>query len=371
MLFAIGIIGLTSNCNKSTNFENSVFIVQAVSSQLVGVSVDGGVGTGQLIISAAREVDNNVKIDLSVLDTAFLNKYNAENNRSFYLLSDSAYTISTTSTDIAQGSATSGLISVNINLNNWKSYNPTRQYVVPVKISKVNGAGLVVGQDLALLKLNVIITSSAALIGTTGSYTDGLVIPAHAFTDPATQDVYKQFTIEGRFMFSGIFDGNGAGNVWFNALFSGPGGNIWTIVNSDGNFFGNTSVSAVAAIAPKTWYHLAIVYDNGAGTWYLNGQKVYVGAATVSLGNGTIGHNSSTAKLVYSQWRLWKTARTARQINDFMCVADPGDPDLSAYWPLDATGASGLRDITGNGNTLTASSPAPNISVVNNVKCPD
>ncbi len=111
-----------------------------------------------------------------------------------------------------------------------------------------------------------------------------------------------------------------------------------------------------------TWHHCAGVYDDSAKSI-----RIYVDGALIAENTGLSGHvPTSTAPLYIGTkypgaWegdyfhgridevRLWGTARSARQIQDFRYRSLSGsESELLAYWPFDSSDGSTVRDATSN-----------------------
>lgn len=103
------------------------------------------------------------------------------------------------------------------------------------------------------------------------------------------------------------------------------------------------------------WYHLAVVFDGGYVTVYVNGveklSRAYVGRTSVNLGakhhneeDGSrvfwIGYSYEAQRYfdgVVAEARIWNRALTAEEIkapNHFYFV-DPASDGLIAYWKFD------------------------------------
>ncbi len=361
------------NCNKSTGFTNSVFIAEAVASKIVPLKIENGVGTGNLTISSAYTVNGNVKVDFAVQGADYLNEYNTVNNTSYSLLSDSAYTLSASSVTIPTGNALSNVLTVSVDVTKWSAYQTGKLYVIPVKIVRANnGIATISGADIALIQLNAVLNLTAAQLGrsTSTNWGDGFKTPATILTDPATGGPLTAYTIEGRFMCAGIFDGDG--NRWANILFSDP--TAFFHIVSDGKLQPNSGPlsSLVQKLTLGQWYHFAMVHQAGSRTYYIDGSPLLTVTYTPATGMGSFGGSSGTAKLTLGEYRIWKTARNRNQINNFMCAVDSTDKDLVAYWPLNPDRPGGvLRDASGNNNHLTLGSENPSkITPIPGVKCP-
>lgn len=145
-------------------------------------------------------------------------------------------------------------------------------------------------------------------------------------------------------------------------------------------------------LKPQTWYHIAVTFDEGEISVYLDGQRKVSGTATVGLNTPVTAIDFSTPHLVEETWgeprcfwigysyadgrclngmisevRIWNKALTAEEIkseNHFYKV-DPASEGLIAYWKFDE-GPEGelidkkqnvIKDHTANGNNLYSASP--------------
>jgi len=132
------------------------------------------------------------------------------------------------------------------------------------------------------------------------------------------------------------------------------------------NFF--TSILSYA-LTIDTWFHVAVTCDVPSTTlatkakWYIDGVSQSVtntntGTGCTAMFNGTsafrIGQSDPVTAGYYpdaqfSLVRIWKTVRTASEINDNKCNVLGTTTSLQAEWTLDNV----YTDNSGNGNTLT------------------
>lgn len=107
------------------------------------------------------------------------------------------------------------------------------------------------------------------------------------------------------------------------------------------------------------WYHFAISYDGGTGDsiLYKDGQAV----ATLNTGAGrpmriermnVLSGDMIRSNIEMCQVRLWKTTRSAAQIqNNMRSEVAYTSPDLIMYLPMnEGPGATQFNDVTGNGH---------------------
>ena len=146
------------------------------------------------------------------------------------------------------------------------------------------------------------------------------------------------------------------------ALFS-DGTINWAFANTDpGWTWHNTGY----VVADGEWTHIAVAYDNGAVSTYVNGTLVdlyngsgSIGDAHVGLDELRIGGRSNAPADKYfdgqiDEVRIWNTVRTQGQIVAAMDqVLGGAEAGLAGYWNFNEGSGSSVADLTGNGNTGT------------------
>lgn len=129
----------------------------------------------------------------------------------------------------------------------------------------------------------------------------------------------------------------------------------------------NNMSSSDLQFEPGVWYHLAVVFDNGSVTAYVNGQKklenARAGRSSISLGakhhneeDGSrvfwIGYSYASDRYfdgVISEARIWDRALTEEEIqapNHFYEV-DPASEGLIAYWKMNEGVGQTAKDYAG------------------------
>ena len=146
------------------------------------------------------------------------------------------------------------------------------------------------------------------------------------------------------------------------ALFS-DGTLNWAFANTDpGWTWHNTGY----VVADGEWTHIAVAYDNGVVSTYVNGTLVdlYNGSGPIGDAHATfdelrIGGRSNIPADKYfdgqiDEVRIWNTARTQGQIVAAMDqVLGGAEAGLAGYWNFNEGSGSNVADLTGNGNTGT------------------
>lgn len=108
------------------------------------------------------------------------------------------------------------------------------------------------------------------------------------------------------------------------------------------------------------WHHFAFVCNNGVCTSYLDGVQM---ASSASAGWLTpvqwlgvvFSDQNHTAKMGYSEYRVWSVARSIEDIKRNKYQVNPESKGLFAYWKLNEGEGDLLKDATGNGHDIDAS----------------
>ncbi|MBF0451514.1 MAG: hypothetical protein HQK75_12485 [Candidatus Magnetomorum sp.] len=117
------------------------------------------------------------------------------------------------------------------------------------------------------------------------------------------------------------------------------------------------TVGSSAAITPNEWTHLAATYDDKDIKLYVNGVlrgtknmpgSISDNSADVSIGGSSLNTgNTFTGDI--DDVRIWNTARTSEQINDFIELNLLGtETGLIANWPFEEGTGTNINDISTN-----------------------
>lgn len=107
------------------------------------------------------------------------------------------------------------------------------------------------------------------------------------------------------------------------------------------------------------WHHFAFVCENGKCSSYLDGKlmatnvspKWEIPAKWISMSFSDQNH---TAKIGYSEFRIWSVARSIEDINRNKYNVNPQSKGLYAYWKLNDNNDT-IVDYTGHGHDIDAS----------------
>jgi len=160
--------------------------------------------------------------------------------------------------------------------------------------------------------------------------------------------------------------------VYFNAVPSSTQGIIskYQTLNANGFTFRVVSggkidfdqVRTTSAVitAAQTWYHIAVVNNNGSRIIYVNGSQVSAtGTPITNVANSdyvSIGSDFSSRYMngKIDEVRIWNDVRTADEIRQNMYHKLTGsESNLVAYYNFDNISGTSLTDVTGHGHTGT------------------
>ncbi len=214
-------------------------------------------------------------------------------------------------------------------------------------------------------------------------------VSAAPFMAPATADFAPgpSFTMEGWFFLSsyrpfGWLMGKCLANVGvdpylgFGLMLDQNGAVNFTL--STGNPGSKRDVTSPTAIPLRAWTHVAAVLDAGTMRLLINGTEVAsrqsagspprqpdvsfgVGVAYLPDGDENFQRFPGYARQV----RFWNVARTQGQIGAALAEPVPSDRNgLVAAWPLDESGGSVARDVSGAGRHLATSAVIASLASV-------
>lgn len=130
---------------------------------------------------------------------------------------------------------------------------------------------------------------------------------------------------------------------------------------------GQIDLGGNTRIDDDIWHHIATVYDNGVASIYIDGILDASTSLGTTFGSGNIrygflavgseatGYNGTRGPTDYFQGsleeiRIWSSARSEEEINDFMTLPLNGDESgLAAYFKIATGSGTVLSDYTSNG----------------------
>ena len=119
-----------------------------------------------------------------------------------------------------------------------------------------------------------------------------------------------------------------------------------------------TQMNSLTLFNANTWYHIAYVCTGAKLYLYVNGQldnSMDLPGKETRVSSVSISSNSSynRGNSFYSEVRLWKKARSQKEIQNNMYSCDPATPGFIFYYKFNEGQGNQFKDWSGNGNDAT------------------
>ena len=364
---ALAAVVLSAGCTtekakmEEHNFDNRLFITASSSTEeiLVKPSVESIVK--QLTVGTALKADTRITglfaASPELLDTYKLSFYDED----AIILPESKCVISEPDFVIEEGSVSSA--PVNVQFTDLAELDRETVYVMPVALKNVSGIDVLASKTVVYY-----VFKGAALINVVANLAENRAYPD--FNDDSRFNNLTNFTMEAL--------------VRPNKF----GKQISTLMGIEGHFllrFGDSGIPdnqlQVACSSNQTnsdlqvqtgvWTHIAVAFDNGTVTVYMNGVPKltgYVGSSSVNL--GAKHHNEEDGSRVFwigysyeanryfdgdiSEVRIWNRTLTKEEISaplHFYSV-EPDSEGLISYWKFDDEAGSVIKDYSSSGYDL-------------------
>ena len=374
-IFALGMVAASfTACEDAKNdvIDNMVYISEAAESSAgeIILGKTGVVSTGVITICAGQKATTDVTIQLA-LDNATLDNYNRRNDTEFAIIPAEFIDLPSIVTIPAGYSQ----IEVPFSITSFDGEKGV-EYAAPIKVVSATGIPVSVGSGAYIYTFGKPLVQKAPAFCYDNKMT--MVWPGQVDLTNFTLEWWVRCTNKA---------GNGGFSVNNQALFSFSAnkelyirfGDIVYVDDRGRNLYNFLQIKTMGIDAnydsgdPNEnplkwgeWIHFAHTYDAATGdvVLYMNGKEVNRnngGAGTVFNFKGCdmICSGSSYFRdlVEMCQVRMWKTTRTAAQIEKNMKKeVKYNDPNLLFYFPMNEGEGSVLNDVTGNGFELTIGS---------------
>lgn len=342
LCLAFSLVGCTEN---DENFDNKLFISTSVFTEDVLFKAGMPNQVSDISVAIAKPEDHEIKVtiapDPALLETYKLTYYEED----VELLPEEFYSMEETTTVINAGSIASTSLPVTfVNIGNL---DINKVYVLPVTIRSVEGVDV-----LQSAKTYYYVFRAASLVNVVATMTRNRAYPDFN-NDPKFNNL-SQNTMEILFKANSFSNGistlMGIEQYYLLRLGDSEPSNQLQIASKTINV-SNSELQFESGV----WYHLAVVFDGGYVTVYVNGvEKLSRGRVDISSVNlGAKHHNEEDGRRVFwigysyeaqryfdgvvAEARIWNRALTAEEIkapNHFYFV-DPASDGLIAYWKFD------------------------------------
>lgn len=342
LCLAFSLVGCTEN---DENFDNKLFISTSVFTEDVLFKAGMPNQVSDISVAIAKPEDHEIKVtiapDPALLETYKLTYYEED----VELLPEEFYSMEETTTVINAGSIASTSLPVTfVNIGNL---DINKVYVLPVTIRSVEGVDV-----LQSAKTYYYVFRAASLVNVVATMTRNRAYPDFN-NDPKFNNL-SQNTMEILFKANSFSNGistlMGIEQYYLLRLGDSEPSNQLQIASKTINV-SNSELQFESGV----WYHLAVVFDGGYVTVYVNGvEKLSRGRVDISSVNlGAKHHNEEDGRRVFwigysyeaqryfdgvvAEARIWNRALTAEEIkapNHFYFV-DSASDGLIAYWKFD------------------------------------
>lgn len=374
-MFAIG-AGLLSGCNGNDegkhHFDNKLFIdVTNPVSTLTFQTEEGEVTeTRQLTVTTALQAENDITGKF-VKNASFTDYYNMAYDDNAQPLPDEMCVIEQPNVTITRGNIKSE--TVEIKFTGLEKLDKEQRYVMPIELTDVTGIDVLDSKDKAYF-----VFKGASLINVVAGMNENWAWPE--WKNPEEFNGLGQFTFEA-LVYGNAFKKEISTIMGIESVFllrigdANLAHNEIQIAGKDTDKATEVKINSGVLLDSKRWYHIAVVFDAGQVTLYVDGKKrkseAFGEVKSIDLGvehsdeaDGKprcfwVGYSYNQDRYLdgmISEVRIWKKALTEEDINEenhFYSIK-PNAEGLAAYWKFDDATGKVVKDHTSNGNDLTA-----------------
>lgn len=289
-------------------------------------------------LSNPQDKDQSYSLELS---SEALEQYNKLNGTAFVMLPAEQVKLSTTNVVVKAGAVFSEAVKVSLQPLSKEQMDSGKKFAVAFKLKSAGASAAVLkGADTYVYAIKTITSAYAPILGTyKGKYYKAI---ARGIAPVELQ----RFTIEMRVNINGLNKNNQAlfgawapgSEIYMRFGDANPPYDYLNIKFGDGGQIDRTFEGAKT----NTWYHIALVFDGSQATLYVNGSKITStdkpAGRVFKLNDAIHVAGSGSAwfinACIFSELRIWNTARTLEQLRDNEYTVDPTTPGLLHYWKM-------------------------------------
>ena len=287
-------------------------------------------------------------------DAQALEQFNSKNETSYTALPEGTFSLSANEVTIEPGTSVSNPATLTVNPYNDELKNSGKKYALAFRLEKVSG------------NANVLKSGSVMVF-----VLDQVVIqPVVQFNvrHYIGQDLNETYTTTEWTMEMNINKdklGTRVGEMNNQAIYSTGPDEVY-VRFGDAPIEGNrlqiktqgTQMNSQMLFNANTWYHIAYVCTGAKLYLYVNGQldnSMDLPGKETRVSSVSISSNSTYNKgnSYYSEVRLWKKARSQKEIQNNMYSCDPTTPGFIFYYKFNEGQGFKFKDWSGNGNDAT------------------
>lgn len=351
-LLILGEFIFLTACNNAEydTAKNAVYISEATNSNLSKVTVDDMGGKTTVTVRLADVCDKDVKVKVGVASDQELAAFNKKNGTEYAALPTSNFVLSEQDLIIKQGKVTAPTVEVAVKPLTEEQINSGIKYIIPLTITSADETILANAKSVFYAVDQVIVTKAPCM-------KSGTSIMAEL---PGANIKTVPWTLEYRIWVETLYSTNTAQTVsWWGA---GPATEIyfrWGDANVPGNLImtktQNGQFISTKAAKSGQWYHHAWVHDGKTVKLYINGvyDTQMDSPGKVSEMDNEFSIGTGRCSYMYSEWRFWSVARTAKQISENMFSVNPQSEGLEVYLKMNEGQGNIIHDFAGK-HTINA-----------------
>ena len=357
---ALSLMFMSCNDAEYDVLENQAYIAQTNTNGNTSKKITVGNDDVQTELSVRLSSPTTANRTFEVAaDESVLAAYNAANTTNYELLPASQYTMSSTEATVEAGTSASQPIEINIKPLSQELKESGKKFAIALKLkSKDAGQGVLQSGSTIVYVLDQVVYQAVPTINSRNN--------VHM---TMRQDYeLTEWTVEFNINIDKL--GTAVGGLNNQTIFGawGPDGKDGEIYIrfGDAPIEGNrlqiktqgTQMNSNMLFNANTWYHIAYVCTGAKLYLYVNGQldnsmdmpgkETRVSAVSISSNSSYNRGNS-----FYSEVRLWKKARSQKEIQNNMYSCDPATPGFIFYYKFNEGQGYQFKDWSGNGNDAT------------------
>ena len=353
---ALGALLLTG-CNDAEydTLSNQAYILQtntnANSSLKLTVGAEVATTTLNVRLSDVATVERRYRL---VYDTAVVNEYNRLNATPYASLPQESFSLSSEETTIEAGTSVSTPITLTVPPYSEALKASGKKYAIGFRLENTSGNASVLpsGSKIVYI-LDQVVIQPVVVLDQSHYVSQNLVknYPLTEWTVEMNINKHILYTEVGRGNNQAIF-GAGPDEIYIRFGDAPIEGNRLQIKTQ------GTQMNSLALFNEHTWYHLAFVCTGTKLYLYVNGQldnSMGLPGKETRVSSVSISSNSTYNKgnSYYSEVRLWKKARSQKEIQNNMYSCDPTTPGFIFYYKFNEGQGFKFKDWSGNGNDAT------------------
>ena len=287
-------------------------------------------------------------------DAQALEQFNSKNETSYTALPEGSFSLSANEVTIEPGTSVSNPATLTINPYNDELKNSGKKYALAFRLEKVSGnANVLKSGSVMVFVLDQVVIQPVVQFN------------VNCYVGQDLKETYTttEWTMEMNIKKDIL--GTQIGQYNNQAIYSTGPDEVY-VRFGDAPIEGNrlqiktqgTQMNSQTLFNANTWYHIAYVCTGAKLYLYVNGQldnsmdmpgkETRVSAVSISSNSSYNRGNS-----FYSEVRLWKKARSQKEIQNNMYSCDPATPGFIFYYKFNEGQGYQFKDWSGNGNDAT------------------